>query len=396
MTEHADVVIIGGGPVGSALALALRDTGWRIVVLEARPAASIDARPLALSYGSRLILDRLNLWPALAGFATPIRRIHVSQRGGFGRVELDADEAGMPDLGYVIDYGRLARELATAAAETAVQCRSGAQVTAWQAGDPARVEYVIDDESHTMTAQLVVIADGGAAVGGAAEGGAAARSAGDRHDAQQVDYNQCAVTARVVSECPHNNIAFERFTRHGPLALLPDGKDWALVWTTTPAHADALCGAEAAHFLDALQSEFGSRAGTFTAVTARARYPLRLRRTRLPVQDHVVRIGNAAQSLHPVAGQGFNLGLRDAWELGEQLLADHGAAIGSSASLASYRARRRVDRGGGVAFTHSLVQLFSNDVLPLRLARGTGLALLGCIPPLKNFVVRRMTFGARG
>lgn len=386
MTEHADVAIIGGGPVGSALALALRDTGWRIVVLEARPAASVDARPLALSYGSRLILDRLNLWPALAGFATPIRRIHVSQRGGFGRVELDADEAGMPDLGYVIDYGRLARELATAVAATAVQCRSGAQVTAWQAGDPARVEYVIGEESRTMTAQLVVIADGGAANGGA----------GDNDNAQQVDYDQCAVTARVVSERPHNNIAFERFTRHGPLALLPDGKDWALVWTTTPAHADALCGAEATHFLDALHSEFGSRAGAFTAVTARARYPLRLRRTRLPVQDHVVRIGNAAQSLHPVAGQGFNLGLRDAWELGEQLLAGHGEVIGSSASLASYRARRRVDRGGGVAFTHTLVQLFSNDVLPLRLARGTGLALLGCIPPLKNFVVRRMTFGARG
>ncbi len=391
MTEHADVVIIGGGPVGSALALALRDTGWQVVVLEARPAASGDARPLALSYGSRLILERLDLWPALAGFATPIRRIHVSQRGGFGRVELDADEAGMADLGYVIDYGRLAQGLAAAVATTAVQCRSGAQVTAWQASAPARVEYVIDGESHAMIAQLVVIADGGAADGGAASGGRA-----DSDAARQVDYDQCAVTARVVSERPHNNIAYERFTRHGPLALLPDGRDWALVWTTTPARADELHGAEPAQFLDALHAEFGSRVGAFTAVTARARYPLRLRRTRQPVQDHVVRIGNAAQSLHPVAGQGFNLGLRDAWELGEQLLADHGADIGSLASLASYRARRRVDRGGGVAFTHTLVQLFSNDVLPLRLARGTGLALLGCIPPLKNFVVRRMTFGARG
>lgn len=391
VTEHADVVIIGGGPVGSALALALRDTGWRVVVLEARPAASGDARPLALSYGSRLILDRLNLWPSLAGFATPIRRIHVSQRGGFGRVELDADEADMADLGYVIDYGRLAQELATAVAATTVQCRGGAQVTSWQAGAPARVEYVIDDESRVMTAQLVVIADGGAADGGAAD-----RGSGDNNNARQVDYDQCAVTARVVSERPHNNIAFERFTRHGPLALLPDGKDWALVWTTTPARADELYGAEPVRFLDALQAEFGSRAGAFTAVTARACYPLRLRRTRLPVQDHVVRIGNAAQSLHPVAGQGFNLGLRDAWELGEQLVAGHRAAIGSSESLAAYRARRRVDRGGGVAFTHALVQLFSNDVLPLRLVRGTGLALLGCIPPLKNFVVRRMTFGARG
>lgn len=381
MTEHADVAVIGGGPVGSALALALRDTGLQMVLLEARPAAAGDARPLALSYGSRLILERLGLWPELAGLVTPIRRIHVSQRGGFGRAELDADEAGIADLGYVIDYGRLAHALATAVATTAVQYRGGAQVTAWQAGVPARVEYVIDGASHAITAQLVVVADGGAA---------------DDGDAQQLDYDQCAVTARVVSERPHNNVAYERFTQHGPLALLPDGKDWALVWTTTPARADALCHAEPAQFLEALHAEFGSRAGAFTAVTARARYPLRLRRTRRPVQDHVVRIGNAAQSLHPVAGQGFNLGLRDAWELGEQLAIAERATIGSADALAAYRARRRVDRGGGVAFTHSLVQLFSNDVLPLRLARGTGLALLGCIPPLKNFVVRRMTFGARG
>jgi 2-octaprenyl-6-methoxyphenol hydroxylase len=378
-TETADVVIIGGGPVGSALVLALQRTGWRIVLLEARTAATIDARPLALSYGTRLILERLGVWPALAVKATPIRHIHVSQQGGFGRAGLEAAEAGLPELGYVIDYAALARELARATTEaSAADCRMGARVAAWHGGDPARVDYEMAGVQRTLTASLVVVADGSGVV-----------------DADTVDYQQCAVTARVVSERPHNNTAYERFTPHGPLALLPDGTGWALVWTTSPTRAQLLCELDAQQFLAELRAEFGSRVGDFTAVSGRASYPLRLRRAPRASPDHTVLIGNAAQTLHPVAGQGFNLGLRDAWELAEHALND-AAAPGSAAWLKAYHARRNIDRGGGIGMTHALVQLFSNDLPPLRIARGLGLTLLGCVPPLKNFLVRRMTFGARG
>ncbi len=383
-TAAADIVIVGGGPVGSALALALRDSGLRIVLLEARAAGGGDARPLALSYGSRLILERLGVWPALAALATPIRNIHVSQRGGFGRVSLTAVEAGFPELGYVVDYGRVAQALAQAAAATSAQCLTGARVTATHGDDPARVAYESAGERHELTAALVALADGGAAGESATEA---------------IDYQQCAVTARVVSECPHNNTAYERFTAHGPLALLPDSKDegngWALVWTTTPDHARQLCAMAPDIFLGELRTAFGGRVGDFSAVNGRAAYPLQRRRAQ-QATDHIVLIGNAAQTLHPVAGQGFNLGLRDAWELAEQINSRPIGELGSRAWLDVYQVRRRVDRSAGLGFTHALVELFSNDLLPLRLVRGTGLALLGSIPPLKKFLIRRMTFGARG
>jgi 2-octaprenyl-6-methoxyphenol hydroxylase len=385
--ESADIVIVGGGPVGSALALALRDSRLRIVLLEARAAGDGDARPLALSYGSRLILERLGVWPALAATATPIRNIHVSQRGGFGRVGLAAAEAGFPELGYVVDYGCVAQALAQAAAATTAQCLTGARVTGTHGDDPARVQYEYAGEQRELTAALVALADGGAA-------GATTEA---------IDYQQCAVTARVVSERPHNNTAYERFTAHGPLALLPDSKNedeneskgWALVWTTTPDHARQLCAMAPEIFLTELRATFGGRAGDFIKVSGRVAYPLQRRRAQAAA-DHIVLIGNAAQTLHPVAGQGFNLGLRDAWELGEQVNSRSTAILGSRTWLDAYQKRRRVDRSAGLGFTHALVELFSNDLLPLRLARGTGLALLGCLPPLKNFLIRRMTFGARG
>lgn len=384
MRETADVAIIGGGPVGAALAAALVGSGLEVALLEARGAEQrvSDPRPLALSYGSRLILERLGVWGRLAS-ATAILRIHVSQQGGFGRVNLSADEARLSALGYVVDYAGLHAAVEGVVSAGATRYLSGARIHAIRdAGQHALVDFVLAGAGHSLAASLVVVADGGAMESAAA--------------IKTVDYQQSALTSRVSAERPHGNTAYERFTRAGPLALLPAGDDFALVWTTGHDHARQLCELDPAAFLDQLQRHFGRRLGAFTSVGARATFPLRLRYAAGVAGPRTVRIGNAAQTLHPVAGQGFNLGLRDAWELAEEIGCRGRDAIGGAAMLGAYQARRRIDRGGGVWFTDSLVRLFSNDIAPLRMARGAGLAALACLPPVRNFVVRRMIFGARG
>lgn len=379
-----DVLIAGGGPVGGALAAALRDRGLRIAVLDRRApdAPSGDFRPLALSHGSRLILERLGVWDAL-GAVTPITRIHVSQRAGFGRVLLDAGAMEQPALGYVLDYTRFATTVAGAlqggwcdalvpAALRAVATESGA----------ARVELDADGAHKQCTTRLVVIADGGTQPGA--------------EEMRTTDYHQAAVTARVECTEKHNGVAYERFTPEGPLALLPAGERLALVWTLGPERARELCAAPEAGFLAALQRAFGERLGRFRSVEKRAFFPLALKVARDPGAPRVVRIGNAAQTLHPVAGQGLNLGLRDAWELAQELERCATEDIGSAAFVRRYAARRRLDRAGGIGFTHGLVHLFSRDFAPLNFARGAGLAVLAAVPPARDFLARRMTFGSRG
>ncbi|HET9404725.1 MAG TPA: FAD-dependent monooxygenase [Burkholderiales bacterium] len=378
-----DVLIVGGGPVGAAAALALRGTGLSLGLVEARApqAAHADPRPIALSHGSRLILERLGMWDALAP-ATPIERIHVSQRGGFGRAQLDAAEVGLPALGYVLDYGRLASTLAGALEEHDACHLVRATVSALKAGpESALARFEAGPGSGQATARLLIVAEGGTL--------ALARM-------RTRDYGQSVVTARVESEAPHRNVAYERFTPDGPLALLPMGERLALVWTTAPQRALQLCELPEASFLERLQQAFGSRLGAFSRASARSRYPLVLKVADRIAEQRVVALGNAAQTLHPVAGQGLNLGLRDAWELAETVRSRDKSEIGGSSHLKAYQARRRLDRRGGIGMTDALVRLFSNDIAPLRLARGLGLAALGAVPPARNFLVRRMTFGSRG
>jgi 2-octaprenyl-6-methoxyphenol hydroxylase len=380
MADH-DVLIIGGGPVGAALALALRGTGLALGLLEARaPGAAADTRPIALSHGTRLILERLGVWERLAG-ATPIRRIHVSQRGGFGRVELDARQAGVPALGYVLDYGQisavLARALETAGGVDLIR----ATAVALEPGTDAAAVGIDAAGTGRVGARLLAVADGGALP--------VARL-------RVRDYGQTAVSARVSCNLPHRNVAYERFTAEGPLALLPMEEALALVWTTAPERARQLCDLSEGGFLARLQESFGNRLGGFKSASGRAWFPLALKVADRIADPRTVVVGNAAQMLHPVAGQGLNLGLRDAWELAALLRDCDRARIGGPELIRAYTARRRLDRGGGILFTDSLVRLFSNELAALRLARGLGLAALGVIPPARDYLARRMIFGARG
>lgn len=403
MTPDTDIAIIGGGPVGAALALALgenKDGSARVTVLEARAADGRRTdepgpiRPIALSHASRLLLERLGVWSELAEAATPaaIRHIHVSQRGGFGRLALDAAEAGVPELGYVFDFKDIYFALSKAAYARCHDYRAGARATALsREGTLSRIRYERDGVAETLTARLVVIADGGDIEGLAPP--------------KIIEYAQHALTAQVRVSSPHGQIAYERFTPEGPLALLPFGErgnagnTMALVWTLNPARAEALLYADDAVFLAALRESFGGRLGEFTGVSRRAAYPLSLRQAAHDTHagmPGVVAIGNAAQTLHPVAGQGFNLGLRDAWELARLLRTISVPLLNNNETLSRFRAARRIDRAATVAATHGLVRLFSNDFFPLRAARGIGMTLVGSVAPSRNFFARRMIFGVHG
>jgi 2-octaprenyl-6-methoxyphenol hydroxylase len=380
-----DVAIAGGGPVGAALALALHAAGVDTLLIEARVAAALPPdtavahRPLALSHGSRMILERLGVWDALPE-PTPIAHIHISQRGRFGRTVLTAHEAELPALGYVTDYRSVVAALDERVSRSGVYVLRGARVAeiAHDASS-ARVEFSTSSGSDDCIASLVAIADGSALAADV--------------DVRTTDYGQAAVTAIVETDRPHRNIAYERFTPEGPLALLPFGRSYAVVWTVSDEAAADLVSVAPDIFLARLQERFGLRAGRFVQVASRAAQHLTLRVAESVAIGRAVLIGNAAQALHPVAGQGFNLGLRDAWELGIEVKR-RGAA--DEALPRSYAARRRLDRNGGIAFTDALIRIFSNDFGLLGLARGAGLALLDNVPRAKNFVVRRMIFGARG
>ena len=386
MSEHEhDLVIVGGGPVGAALAIALCNGGYDVLLLEARPELSTasDGRTLAMSYGSRLILARLDAWNRIES-ATPIHSIHISQRGGFGRALLAAEDAGLPALGYVVGYARLQKALGEALASSQAMLVAGASVDDLEfSADRVAIRFRHGNQEHSVRARLLVIADGGASLGERAGATIKVR-----------DYRQDAIVATVATSRPHGHRAFERFTADGPVALLPFEDRYALVWIATPEAAARLSDMNGNSFLEHLQMHFGDRAGRFLSVAARTRFPLTLRYAANPVLPRSVLLGNAAQVLHPIAGQGFNLGLRDAWEFADLLLHRDDPDPGSAVCLAAYRSARRLDRLGGIAVTDSLVRIFSNDFAPLRAARGAGLALLDIAPPVKRAFMQRMIFGA--
>lgn len=386
MNTQYDIAIIGGGPVGAALALALRDSGLAICVLEARPAnaASADARALALSYGSRLLLERLGVWHALRDVSA-IRTIHISQKQSFGRALLRAAELNVPELGYVLPYPALQDALDAALQHSGITTIFGASVTQLKGeADQAVIGYQLDGTEHTLHARLAVVADGG-------------KLLAQQFPPQVSDYGQSALITHITCSAPQANTAFERFTPQGPVALLPFQDGYELVWTAPHQRAQEMLGWEDAQFLRELHQHFGDRVGEFLTAGKRTSFALGLRRA--PQQSpmpHTVLLGNAAQTMHPVAGQGFNMGLRDAWELAQVILDAASDTLGTDAMLAAYRSSRRTDREAGIRFTDGLVRLFSNDLPLVSAGRAAALSALDCLPFAKSFVAKRMMFGANG
>ncbi len=377
-TETVDLVIIGAGPVGMALAIALAGGPYRLLLVDRRRrgASAADPRALALSHGSRQLLESLAAWRDET--ATAIESIHVSQRGGFGRTIIDRSDYALPALGYVMRYRDLTAALDTRLGEPC--WLDGYAVTELQpTANGISLNLTSEQTTTRVNARLVVHAEGTPT----GEDGIVVR-----------DYHQHALVTEVQTQPAPAHRAWERFTPDGPLALLPLANAYSLVFSVPSTRADALLQLDDESFLNTLRQRFGGQMD-FVACQPRSAFPLALRLRQRITAPRQVWLGNAAQSLHPVSGQGFNVGLRDAWELADALLGKPCGDAGDPAMLAGYARRRRLDRQGCAAFTDAIVRVFSNDLAPLRVARGLGLQALDLLPPLRHFVARRMIWGAR-
>jgi 2-octaprenyl-6-methoxyphenol hydroxylase len=378
MTTDFDIAICGAGPVGMALAAMLAQRGTapqRIALIDARTVeqAVHDPRTIAVSHGSRQLLDEIGAWPAAAD---PIHTIHVSRRGHFGRTLLDRDEYGVPALGYVTRYGALVSSLAGATQARGIVSLRPAQVTGSEE-HADRVALRLAD-GRGVTAAIAVQAEGGVF---------------SDQDARSVrrDYDQTAIIAHVMADAPVAQRAFERFTSEGPLALLPQDGGYALVWCGRPASVERLMALSDAAFLAELQDAFGQRVGRFTGTGPRNAYPLGLN-AQPAATARTVAIGNAAQTLHPVAGQGFNLGLRDAAVLARLLARD-----ATPQRLLQFLAARQGDRSLTITLTDAMARIFAGAAggAPAQSLLGCSLALFDAFKPAKRLLAEHMMFGRR-
>ena len=374
-----DVAICGAGPVGMALAALLARRGMapqKIGLLDAKPLALslADPRSIALSYGSQQLLEAVGAWPVQS---TPIHEIHVSRRGHFGRSMIDRGDHKVPALGYVARYGDVVGVLASVCEGLGIEVTRPARVAGMTENDDGVVLQL--EDGREVGAALAVQAEGG--VFGAQEARARVR-----------DYGQTAVIARVSTNAPVAHRAYERFTDEGPLALLPqegsDGQQYALVWCVRPERAEVLLALDDTEFLAQLGHAFGTRLGRFSGATRRVAYPLGLNAD-APATARTVAIGNAAQTLHPVAGQGLNLGLRDAAVLARVL-----AREATPGALAHFASERRRDRGLVVGLTDTMARVFASAG-PSQALLGLALGVLDTVKPARTLLAETMMFGHR-
>lgn len=387
MQHDYDLLIAGGGLAGNCLALALKETGLKIAIVEANTSEQQQAsvagdRALALAAGTVKMLEALDIWQGISQAATAIKDIHISDQGHFGKVRLSAQKEHVDALGYVITARDIEAHVAKLVTEAGIELICPARLVGLMVGNnTVNVSLKRGDEALAASAKLLVGADGGNS------------SVRNLLEIAQhiIEYGQTALVSTVKSSLPHKNVAFERFTGSGPLALLPvDVNYCAVVWTRASEDANALMSGSEADFLAELQQCFGYKLGGLSLVAPRRAFPLSLIRAEKMIADRTAIIGNAVHQLHPVAGQGFNLGLRDVVQLAEMIIKQHqaGEDIGAADFLAAYAESRQKDHARTIGFTNTVVRIFSNDWLALAAARNVGLAMLDHIPAAKTLLTR--------
>lgn len=396
MQMDYDLVIIGGGLAGNCLALALKDTGLKIAVIEAQSPEQLHNSPagdraLALAAGTVKVLEKMGVWAGIRDKAEAIKHIHISDQGHFGKTRLSADKQQVDALGYVIAARDIERYLAEKVAEAPIDLICPARLTGLMSGaDSVNMSLKHGDQALNLTAKLLVGADGGHS------------SVRKLLDIPQhsTDYGQTALVTTVKSARANQHTAYERFTSSGPLALLPVSKyHSSVVWTRKHDDAEDLMAGSEAEFMSALQACFGYRLGELTLAAPRRAFPLSLIRAEQMVSGRAVIIGNAVHQLHPVAGQGFNLGIRDVVQLADKLLKQQqlGQDIGEAKLLAGYAQERHKDHNHVIGFTDGLVKIFSNDWLALAAARNVGLTVLDHLPFAKaSFAKQAMGLSQTG
>ena len=391
--SRVQIAIIGGGLVGASLALALqagaRERQWKIVLIEPYAPGdsyqpSYDARASALSFGSQQIYQSLGLWDAIAPRAEAIQDIHISDRGRFAAARINAKEEGVAALGYVVENAWLGHCLWAALDSAIVEWRCPARVEQMHSlPDGYRLEL---DDGSSLECDLAILADGG--------------RSGLREQlgiyAQHNPYGQTALISNISSAKPHQGMAFERFTDDGPMALLPLPENRSvLIWTREPEEAQRLYALPDQQFLQELQACFGYRLGAIEQVGRRHLYPLSLIQSSEQVRANLVVLGNAAHSLHPVAGQGYNLSLRDSMALADCLLAGPNTP-GDLATLQSFQQQQQLDQELTIGFSDRVTRLFSNAKPVLAGGRNLGLLGLDLFPPAKHWFARQaMGLGVR-
>lgn len=387
MNHDYDIVIAGGGLAGLTLACALAPTGARMAVIEASPPQAIkppsfDDRAIALAHGSRLIFEGIGLWDDIAPAATPISKIHVSERGKFGFTHLDAAEEMVPALGYVTLARHLGQALLERFATTGIDSFCPARLVDFDNGEEG-VSLTLDSagETHKITTRLLVAADGGQSRIREQLG----------IEVRRRDYGHTAIVSNLVPGKPHANIAYERFTTDGPLALLPMTENrFGVVLTVPTSQSEEILALDDSGFLKLLQERFGYRCGRFERTGSRSAYPLSLITAKEAVRERVALLGNAAHTLHPISGQGFNLGLRDIAVLTD-VVADalkQKADPGDASTLHAYARQRQSDQRNMALVTDGLARLFSNPLSVVSTGRNLGMLTADLLPGIRHQIAR--------